>query len=110
MKRLVENGVLQQGDIFVVDNCSIHFQGDNIGLADALWDLYQIRFIALPPYSPEFNPTELVFNCLQHRLKCERARYKAIDAADFLDAIMLELDSFDLLDVVRFYKKCGYLK
>ena len=110
VKRLVENGILQQGDIFVVDNCSIHYQGDNIGLPDALWNLYQIRFIALPPYSPEFNPTELVFNCLQQRLKAERARYKAIDAADFLDAIKLELDNFDLLDVVRFYKKCGYLK
>ena len=73
-----------------------------MGLPDALWDLYKIRFIALPPYSPELNPTELVFNCLTQRLKAERARYKSIDAADFKDAIELELGNFDLLDVVRF--------
>ena len=70
VKILVENGILQQGDIiFVVDNRSIHYQGNNIGLTDALWNLYQIRFIALPPYSPEFNPTELAFNCLQQGSK-----------------------------------------
>ena len=103
VKNLVNNGVLKSGDIFVVDNCSIHYQGENMGLPDALWDLYQIRFIALPPYSPELNPTELVFNCLTQRLKAERARYKSIDAADFLDAIELELGNFDLLDVVRFF-------
>ena len=110
VKNLVDNQILQPGDFFVVDNCSIHYKGDNVGLPEALWELYQIRFIALPPYSPELNPTELVFNCLQQRLKAERARYKAIDAANFLQAIKLELDEFDLLDVVCFYNKCGYLK
>ena len=110
VKKLIENGVLQRGDYFVVDNCTIHYQGDNIGLPQTLWDNYQIRLIALPPCSPEYNPTELVFNCLQQRLKAERARYKAIDANDFLDAIKIELNSFDRLDVIRFYQKCGYLK
>ena len=109
VKRLLENGVLQPGDFFVVDNCTIHYQGDNIGLPQALWDNYRIRLILLPPYSPEYNPTELVFNCLQQRLKAERARYKAIDAADFLDAIKIELNCFDRMDVIRFYRKCGYL-
>ena len=109
VKKLIENGVLVAGDFFIVDNCSIHYQGDNVGLPEALWDLYGIRFVALPPYSPEFNPTELVFNALLSRLKSEKARYKALDASDFLDAIKLEMGSFDLLDVVRFYKACGYL-
>ena len=102
--------MLQPDDFFVVNNCTIHYQGDNVGLPQALWDLYQIRLIALPPYSPEYNSTELVFNCLQQRLKAERARYKAIDAEDFLDAIKIELSSFDRLDIIRFYQKCRYLK
>ena len=29
---LLDNGTLSRGDIFIVDNCSIHVQGDNIGL------------------------------------------------------------------------------
>ena len=101
VKRMIERGVLQTGDIFVVDNCSIHYQGDNIGLPDALWELYGIRFFALPPYFPEFNPTELVFNALLQRLMSEQSRYKALDATDFKEAIMLEMRAFDLLDVVR---------
>ena len=110
VKKLIESGVLCRGDYFIVDNCSIHYQGDNIGLPDALWDLYQIRFVALPPYSPEFNPTELVFNALLQRIRSERARYTSLDAEDFKDAIMIEMSSFDLLDVVRMYKACGYFK
>ena len=110
VKNLVENGALSPGDTFVVDNCSVHYQGDNVGLPEALWDLYRIKMIALPPYSPEYNPTELVFNTLQERLTAERARYTAIDAEDFLDAIKIELSNFDLYDVVNFYKSCGYLK
>ena len=93
-----------------MDNCTVHKQGDNSGLPDALWDLYGIHFITLPPYSPEFNPTELVFNCLTQRIKSERARYHAIDAADFKDAIEMEMMAFDLLDIVKFYNHMGYLK
>ena len=110
VRKLIEHGVLERGDVFVVDNCTVHNQGDNTGLPYALWDLHGIHFVNLPPYSPEFNPTELVFNCLTQRIKSERARYNAIDAADFKDAIEMEMDSFDLLDVVKFYKHMGYLK
>ena len=110
VKKLIENGVLVPGDYFIVDNCSIHYQGDCVGLPEALWELYQIRFVALPPYSPELNPTELVFNALLQRLKSERARYTALDAEDFKDALHIEMGSFDLLDVVRMYQACGYLK
>ena len=73
-----------------------------------MWDLFAICLVLFPPYLPELNLTELVFNCLQQRLKAELARYKAVDAADFLDAIKLEMANFDMLDVVRFYKSCGY--
>ena len=85
--KLIEHDVLERGDVFVVDNCTVHNQGDDSGLPDALMDLYGIYFVTLPPYSPEFNPTELVFNCLTQRIKSERARYHAIDAANFKEAI-----------------------
>ena len=79
-------------------------------LPDALLEIHGVYFMTLPPYSPEFNPTELVFNTLTQRLKSERARYTAIDAADFKEAIEIEMGSFDLFDVVKFYKLSGYLK
>lgn len=107
---MIEAGVFSAGNFFIVDNCSLHYQGENTGLADALCDFFAICLVLLPPYSPELNPTELVLNCLQQRLKVERARYKAVNAADFLYAIKLEMADFDMLDLVRFYKSCGYLK
>ena len=39
VKKLIENGVLVAGDFFIVDNCSIHYQGDNVGLPEVLWEL-----------------------------------------------------------------------
>lgn len=53
---LLENGILSRGDILIVDNCSIHVQGDNIGLQEELFHTHGILMIALSPYHP---PTEL---------------------------------------------------
>ena len=83
-------------------------KGDNIGLQDALFEKHDILMITLPPYHPDFNPTELVFNTLLQRLSAKRARYKSLDADDFLDAIKMEMGNFNILDVIAFYNKCGY--
>ena len=107
---LIERGVLFRGDIFIVDNCSIHIKGDNIGLQQALFEEHSILMIALPPYHPDFNPTELVFQTLLSRLYSERARYNSINADNFKDAIDIEMSDFNLHDVVSFYRHCGYLK
>ncbi len=58
----VREGVLQPYDIFVVDNCSIHFKGDNEELQEFLWETYAITMIPLPPYHAGLNPAELVFD------------------------------------------------
>ena len=76
-----------RGDIFVVDNCTIHVFGNNVGIQDALFNVHGILMITLPPYHREFNPTELVYNTLLQRLSGERARYNCLDANEFLDAI-----------------------
>jgi len=107
---LLDNGVLCRGDIFIVDNCSIHMKGDNVGLQHALFQEHGILMIALPPYHPDFNPTELVFQTLLSRLCSERARYNSINANDFKDAIDIEMTDFNLSDVISFYNHCGYLK
>ena len=64
--------------------------------------------ITLPPYHPDFNPTELVFNTILQRLSGKRARYNSLDADDFLDAIKIELGLFNHRDVISFCRKCGY--
>ena len=109
VKYLLNCGALDRGDVFIVDNCTIHTQGDNTGIKEGLWNVHGIIMITLPPYHPELNPTEFVFNGLLQRLSAQRARYNAVNAADFLDAILIELASFDIIDVILFYRKCGYI-
>ena len=109
VKVLLEEGTLSRGDIFILDNCSVHVKGDNLGLAEHLLNEEGILLLTLPPYHPELNPTELVFNTLLQRLKSKRARYNSLDAEDFLDAICIELSSISLGDVAEFFVKCGYL-
>ena len=61
---LLRKGTLIPGDIFIVDNCSVHMKGDNIGLQEALFKKHNVLMVTLPPYHPDFNPTELVLNIL----------------------------------------------
>ena len=49
----IREGVLQPYNIFVVDNCSIHFKGENEPLQQMLWEEYAITMIPLPPYHAE---------------------------------------------------------
>ena len=107
---LIKRGVLCRGDIIIVDNCSIHMKGDNISLQQALFEEHGILMMALPPYHPKFNPTELVFQTLLSRLCSERARYNSINADNFKDAISIEMTDFNLQDVISFYQHYGYLK
>jgi len=100
---------LREGDIFIVDNCSIHMQGENEFLMEHLWDEHDIAMIPLPPYTPELNPTELVFNALVARLKATRSRSTVTPGHAFACWIQEELDSMSRSDVKNFYKHMGYI-
>ena len=65
---LLDVRVLEQGDVFIVYNCSVHVQGDNIGTQRYLLDELGILMIMLPPYHPDINPTKLVYHALLQRL------------------------------------------
>ena len=39
--------------------------------------------ITLPPYHPDYNPTEFVFRSLLKRIRSEQARYTSLNADDF---------------------------
>ena len=47
---LIETGVLERGNIFVVDNCSVHIKWENGVLQDQLLEGLGVLMIALPPY------------------------------------------------------------
>ena len=108
VRLLLVSKVLVRGDIFIVDNCTVHLKGDNIGIQEELFQNHGILMITLPPYHPDFNPTDLVFALIVRRLSCDRARYNSLATEDFTKAVEIELDNFDLNDVVAFYRKCGY--
>ena len=91
-----------------VDNCSVHKQGHNIGMQKTLWSNYNICIITLPPYSPEFNPTKLMFDALLQRLSSVHTRYNKVGEMNFVDAIGQAMNAFDLHDVKAFYNFCGY--
>ena len=114
IRQLLEEGILRQGDVFIVDNCSIHTQGDNTGTQDYLLNECEILMITLPPYHPDFNPTEKFFNTLVARLSSMRSRYKCWNKEyngeniDFIDIIHSELHLFTFDDVLSMYRNCGY--
>ncbi len=87
-----------------MDMYSVHMQRENIGVQQALYSNYCITMITLPPYSPQFNPAELVFNNLLRRLSRFQASYNTMNEIDFLDAIVRAMDCFDIHDVKAFYK------
>ena len=113
---LLYSGILQRGDIFILDNYTIHMYGDNVGTQQYLFEEFGILMITLPPYHPDFNLTELVFDTTLQRLSARRARYKCWriqlgnswrDIA-FEQCIVFKLDNFSRIDVLSFYRSQGY--
>ena len=107
---LIITGTLREGDIFVVDNCSIHFKGENDQLEEVLWNEFEILMVRLPPYYPELNPTEFVFGHLVVQLRNKFVRSRAQTEEDFVHAVQQQLDEIKYKTVVNQYKHCGYLK
>ena len=106
---LLATCTLQSGDIFVVDNCTIHFMGDCQFIQKSLMEEAGVLMIPLPPYYAELNPTEYVFNTLTERMKSTLARGSGMfDPALFKHEITCELKKFTHCDVAKFFHHCGY--
>ena len=107
---LIEEGTLKEGDVFVVDNCSIHFNGENKELEKHLWEEFNILMIPLPPYHPELNPTEFVFAHLVMKMREKFVRTRAKSESDFVEMIEKTIDEIPYGTVFNEYRHCGYLK
>ena len=110
VRYLVEVGFLIENDVFVVNNCTIHMHGENEELQASLWNELGIVMIALPPYYPELNPTEFVFNYLVAILKRDRVRCGVNCNESFVNTISNVIDGISYELIEKEYKHCGYLK
>lgn len=91
---------LGPGDVVVLDNLAVHKQPEVRAAIRAVGA--QLRF--LPPYSPDFNPIELVFAKLKAFLRAARPRN--FDQVTALMAIALEL--FTPTECANYIRHCGY--
>ena len=64
----VASKFLRAGDVLVLDNAANHSGKENNVLEDWLWEYHRIFVLFLPARTPEWNPIELLWNCLTDRL------------------------------------------
>ncbi|MEG1426396.1 MAG: transposase [Oscillospiraceae bacterium] len=91
---------LEENDIVILDNCSVHH-------SKLVCDVLQecgITVSYLPPYSPDFNPIELMWAYIKNILK----RLKARSSDNLISSIdeVLSLVTSDL--ITAWFDHCGY--
>ena len=91
---------LKPGDIVVMDNLSSHKASGITEMIAAVGA--QVRF--LPPYSPDFNPIELMWS----KMKAFLRKLKVRTAELLDDAISTALASVSLSDIVNWFVHDGY--
>ncbi len=91
---------LRPGDVVVLDNLSVH----KVDGLDEIVHKYGARLCYLPPYSPDFNPIELVFSKLKTWLRTAKARTR-----DLLEeAIRAAAEWITEQDAKNWFHHCGY--
>ena len=91
---------LHVGDVVILDNLNCHKVA---GVAEAI-AARGATLKYLPPYSPDFNPIELLFSKLKAWLRTARARTRAaIDAA-----LTACLPRFLPTECTGYFRHCGY--
>ena len=105
---LLKDSILCRGDIFIVNNCTIHMGGSNKSLQSVLLRECGILMIPLPPYCPELNPTELVFRTIITRLRSLSCKCENSSEMDWLNEVRNILSEISYRDVKSFFRECGY--
>ena len=91
---------LSEGDIVILDNSSVH---TSKGVLDSLTDKGAIALF-LPPYSPDFNPIEMLWS----KIKAILRRLKARTQEKLEDALNYALRCVTLKDISNWFKYDGY--
>ena len=93
---------LSEGDIVILDNSSVH-------RAKGVLDSITIRgavALFLPPYSPDFNPMELLWSKIKTILRKAKARTPDL----LIDALNHALASITLVDIENWFSHDGYIQ
>ena len=90
------------GDILICDNVFIYSGRDIEEILNTISNLFQIKLMFLPAYSPELNPTELVFS----KVKLFLTQYRTLDSDNLISDIAFAFASITHNDIISFYKKC----
>ena len=102
--RAVREGHLHQGQVVLVDNMNFHVKGWSANVVQKLLAIHQINYKALPKYSPEFNPAELVFSLLKRCLIGARVE------DNLVSKIFECLKIVKKQHILHFYMKWGYME
>jgi transposase len=92
---------LQRGDILVMDNLRSHYSL----VARTALKKRGVSILFVPPYSPEFNPIELVWATMKSRIRKANARKRKRSFRHLIAASWRSLAAMDLTSYVR---SCGY--
>lgn len=87
-------------DILLLDNCSVHHSK----LVLETLKECGITYMFLPPYSPDFNPIELLWTKIKSVLK----KLKARTQEKLESAINYALTTVELSFIENWFKHCGY--
>jgi len=89
--------------VIVLDNANIH----SVVALKRIAKTYHVKFLFLPPYSPKFNPIELVFSKVKKRLM--RVGLGMDARGDSAYTILREaFESISPLDCLHDCRHCGY--
>jgi hypothetical protein len=69
IKAAIAMRFLRAGDVLVLDNAANHTGKGNTMLENWLWEEHSVLVLFLLAQAPEWNPIELMWNCLTKWLK-----------------------------------------
>jgi transposase len=91
---------LRRGDIVIMDNLSSHKHKDVVAALEG----HGVTVKPLPPYSPDFNPTENVFSKFKEAVRRAKARTKEA----LVEAVGAALRTITPDDIQGWFEHCGY--
>jgi transposase len=92
--------MLRKGDVVVMDN----LPGHKLAKVRELIESVGAKLLYLPPYSPDFNPIEMIWSKVKRLLRSAAAR-----TLDMLqDAFAAAFDAVTLCDIQNCFHHCGY--
>ena len=88
-------------DVLLLDNSSVHRSKLVLDTLEAC----NIKYLFLPPYSPDFNPIELFWAFMKSILR----KLKARTHDKLEDAINFAFDSVEIEFIANWFRHCGYV-